>query len=112
MASRVAAPTSEIECARAKCDKLTGMRFVLIVNFTGKTQERVAKSMESMGGTIESKSSADTLLNNHTVEPHCYVIIQDETILRQATDADKNVLVKSAGVADSFKLLLAETEHS
>ena len=99
MANRVASPDLEIGCERPECDKLTGMRFLLIGNFKGATQESVAKTIESMGGTILSKSSADTILKNHTVAPHCYVIIQDDSVLRQATDTDKKVLAKSADIA-------------
>ena len=60
IANRAASPELEPGCQRPKCKKLTGMRFLLIGNFTGTTQESVAKSMEWMGGTILSKSSADT----------------------------------------------------
>ncbi len=96
MANRVASAEMEVGCERPKCDVLTGVRFLLIGNFTGQTQDN---RMEADRAMTLSKPRADILLKYHTVAPQCYVIIQDESLQSQAADSDKRVLAKTADVA-------------
>ncbi len=103
MNNRVPPPEIEIGAERSKNNLLTGMRFLLLGHFTGTTQEKISSSVEAMGGTILSRSSAETILKNHTLTPHCYVILQDEVILRHATDEEKKLQPKWLSPQRSFK---------
>ncbi len=105
MHNRVPSPEIEVGAERPKDNLLTGMRFLLLGNFTGTTQEKVMSSLEAMGGTILSKASADTILRNHSITPHCYIVLQDDTVLRYATDVDKKVaprMLEAAKTIQSF----------
>ncbi len=101
--NRIPSPELEIGAERSSSELLTGMRFVLLGNFAGTTQDKISSSVENMGGTILSKSSAETILKNHTIAPHCYIVLKDDTILRHATDVDKKVPPRMIETAKSIQ---------
>ena len=57
----------------------------------------------SLGGTCVSRSSAVTLLKNHSKTPHCYVILNDEQCLRFATDMGEKVPFEKFAIAKNIQ---------
>lgn len=84
------APKLDLGAEREKRSLLLGMRFLVLGHFVNTTQKKLEASIKSLGGQIMSMDSALLLLRKHSCTPHCYVVLQDDKVLQQATFTDKN----------------------
>ena len=112
MENPVPTPTLQIGVNRPESDVLRGMRFHLIGYFPGTSQDELMSLIKKLGGTCVSRSSAVTLLKNHSKTPHCYVILNDEQFLRFATDMGEKVPFEKFAIAKISNLSQVEIGHS
>ena len=88
--NRIPSPEIEIGAQRPKAERLRGMRFLLLGHYkVGQTS--LQSDIRELGGTVISIDQAKTLLRNYSDCPHCYIVLENDEILRWATDRDKNV---------------------
>lgn len=91
--------------------RLLGMRFYIAGTFD-RTENTKKDDLEilvaQLGGTILSKSSAETLLKNHSRVPHCYIIVKNEKALIDATSyydpKSKKGKAELTGAAKNLKM--------